>query len=340
LEGAKMMDDNRFKIWMNFWKYAIGILCGTVLTAFLGYLINQRELDLKQIEQDTNLQVKEQENLSNYFKYTMEGNVYDRLKLTNFFSRVLDDSASRNRWRRYQDLIQSQLEEYVSVKFKLDSINSIFTGKDTIKGFDYTYTYTYAILEEKMKRLDKMLNPVYLAEWKSTDASLKQIGTEVQEEIVPIIKLELERFSHSTNATVGGLYDVSNGRKFLCFVLEDGPRATKVPGETRIPAGEYEITLMSEGGHHSRYAQKFADFHKGMLWIRNVPDFKNILIHIGNTHNDTQGSLLVGSQLINEPGDEKVISSTVAYKKIYPPIAQAIVEGKKVTITIVDNDTQ
>lgn len=78
------MENERFKIWISFAKYTISIILGTILTAYLGFIINQRELDLQEIQQKSEFRITEQENLSRYFKYTLEGNAYDRLKLSTF----------------------------------------------------------------------------------------------------------------------------------------------------------------------------------------------------------------------------------------------------------------
>ena len=97
------------------------------------------------------------------------------------------------------------------------------------------------------------------------------------------MKLEVLRFSSQNNSTLGMLFDVTKGRKFLCFTLEDEFREVKISGETRIPAGTYNVTLRTEGGFNQRYDDKFGtDFNKGMLWVRDVPGFEYILIH--NNH--------------------------------------------------------
>jgi len=124
--------------------------------------------------------------------------------------------------------------------------------------------------------------------------------------------------------------------KFSVYGLEDEHRTLKVAGETRIPAGRYKITVRDFGGFHGRYAKKFPDFHKGMLWIRDVPNFEYVLIHIGNTDDDTAGCLLVGSQ----PSKAKsltVSNSTTAYKKLYKQVIQAALDDD-LWIEIVDAD--
>ena len=154
------------------------------------------------------------------------------------------------------------------------------------------------------------------------------------------MKLEVQRFSSQSNSTLGMLFDVTGTPKFLCYTLEDEFREVKVSGETRIPSGTYNVTLRTEGGFNKRYTEKFgADFNKGMLWVRDVPNFEYILIHIGNTDLDSAGCLLVGdSQTQNITKNGFIGSSTDAYKRVYPQIADVLVNGGEVCITYVDYD--
>lgn len=148
------------------------------------------------------------------------------------------------------------------------------------------------------------------------------------------MELRVIRMYSQDDFTLGALYlESKEGREFLCFTLEDEHRDEKVMGETRIPAGTYRITLRTVGGHHNRYKDKFPDMHKGMLWVRDVPNFEYILIHIGNTDEHTAGCLLVGNS-----ADMKgfIGKSTAAYKNIYPEVAQALLDGEEVWITYRD----
>ena len=156
-----------------------------------------------------------------------------------------------------------------------------------------------------------------------------------------MIKLEVLRVSSESDSSSGLVFDITNGKKFLCYSLEDEYRNDKVMHETRVPAGTYQIKLRKEGGFNARYTKKYGDFHKGMLHVQDVPGFEYILIHTGNTDEHTSGCLIVGdSQENNQLLKNGFIGKSVqAYKRIYTPIAEALENGEEVTITYVDYDT-
>ena len=155
------------------------------------------------------------------------------------------------------------------------------------------------------------------------------------------MKLEVLRISSQEDSTNGILFDITDGkREFLCYTLEDEHRDVKKYGETRVPAGTYNITLRTVGGFHGRYLKKYGEMHKGMLWVREVPNFEYILIHTGNTDEHTAGCLLLGNtQQANFGSSNGFVGSSVdAYKRVYPPIAEALEKGEEVKITYIDFD--
>ena len=152
------------------------------------------------------------------------------------------------------------------------------------------------------------------------------------------MKLEVIRFNKGEDSTNGILFDITDERKFLCYTLEDEYRKEKVYGETCIPEGEYQINFRTEGGYHAKYSKRFADIHMGMLEVCDVPNFKYILIHCGNTDEDTAGCLLVGDTQENNDIKKNgfIGKSTKAYMRIYPAIAKALEAGEEVTIAYRD----
>lgn len=149
------------------------------------------------------------------------------------------------------------------------------------------------------------------------------------------MKLLLKRFSGADESTLGLMF--VNGQ-FYCYSLEDQFNEPKIPGETRIPAGTYQVNLRNEGGMTQRYAERFG-FHQGMLWLQEVPNFQYIYIHTGNNDDHSEGCILVGDgQVQNVTERGQVTSSVAAYSRLYQEVVRAI-RHEAVWITIEDEDS-
>jgi hypothetical protein len=151
--------------------------------------------------------------------------------------------------------------------------------------------------------------------------------------------ITLYRDNGGLESTIGRLC-IGEGitERHFCYTLEDQRQVKKVKGETRIPAGTYEIKLRTVGGFTKRYEQRFPGMHRGMLWLQNVPGFEYILIHIGNDDDDTAGCLLVGysCNLDSRNGGGTIGRSTEAYKDLYKLVIEAMDKGEEVFIAIKD----
>ncbi len=90
------------------------------------------------------------------------------------------------------------------------------------------------------------------------------------------MQMVVDRFTSDNESTISRV--LVDGR-FVCFGLEDEYRTSKVPGETRIPAGKYPVRLRTTGSTHEKYANRYGASHHGMLHIQQVPGFEYILIH-------------------------------------------------------------
>jgi hypothetical protein len=142
------------------------------------------------------------------------------------------------------------------------------------------------------------------------------------------MKLELKRLTSRERVydTIGILLINSD---FACFTLEDRFREVKVPKVTRIPAGTYSLTLRTWGTHHEHFLLKYGeDWHKGMIQLQNVPNFSDILIHVGNTATDTDGCILIGLGLptFDPEKPATILASVAAYERIYPIVRDAILK--------------
>ena len=141
------------------------------------------------------------------------------------------------------------------------------------------------------------------------------------------MKLTLKRIALRDTYTIGKLYidDV-----YFCDTLEDKVRDLnkngifdnneyKVKGKTAIPYGEYEV-IWSYSPRFKRYTPR----------LLNVNSFAGVLIHSGNTSEDTEGCILVGQN--KQVG--KVLNSRQTVNKLYPIIKNAC-KKEKVILNII-----
>ncbi len=145
------------------------------------------------------------------------------------------------------------------------------------------------------------------------------------------MSLVLKRVKSDADTTIGNLW--LDGKLF-CFALEDEHRDVKVASETRIPTGTYQILPRLAGGMIQRYKKRFP-WHRGMLHLQNVPGFKYVYIHVGNTDEDTAGCVLVGFG--TDLRKMTLQSSVAAYKALYERV-YAAAEARELEITIEDRD--
>lgn len=142
----------------------------------------------------------------------------------------------------------------------------------------------------------------------------------------------LKRVRQGKNSTLSELY--IDGL-FQCYVLEDRIRDHKIKGQTCISAGRYCLGINYWGGMNTAYKKRFPDMHQGMIEIKDVPDFSSIYIHIGNTHADTAGCLLVGTYFHRDKHreDYEVYQSQEAYQNLYKALIEHV-KKNKVILTV------
>jgi len=101
--------------------------------------------------------------------------------------------------------------------------------------------------------------------------------------------MKILRSDYYDDTTIGL---VQAGGKFFGYCLEDAVRDAKIKGKTAIPAGKYEMVVNVSNR-----------FKREMPLLLKVPNFEGVRIHGGNTHEDTDGCLLIAS---NRPTDKTV----------------------------------
>lgn len=140
------------------------------------------------------------------------------------------------------------------------------------------------------------------------------------------MKMLLQREALSENSTAGRLFVEG---AFECYTLEDTMREEphkpvsewKIKGRTAIPTGNYRVTLAPSAKRGGRI----------MPLLLAVPGFVGIQIHSGNTAEDTEGCILVGSWRDNA---DTIRGSRAAYDKLFPKIQAAVGRMEEVRIEV------
>ena len=126
-------------------------------------------------------------------------------------------------------------------------------------------------------------------------------------------QIEIRRSKMLATCTMGQMYGPDG--EFLCHTLEDPVRNVKVPGDTAIPAGRYELAIP--------FSKKYG---RPMPRLLEVPFYTGILIHVGNTPHHTEGCILVGDDEPNTPAF--LDNSRTAFDRIFPILRKLVEKGE------------
>lgn len=142
------------------------------------------------------------------------------------------------------------------------------------------------------------------------------------------MELKLKRIAKRPNYTIGKLY--IDG-KYFCDTIEDTDRglsstmneavimAKKIKHKTAIPAGKYAVDMRTVSTRFGSQA-----FYKDVCGgrvprLQGVKGFDGVLIHCGNTAEDSSGCILVGYNTVKG----MVTNSKDTFRRLYEIIAKA-----------------
>jgi hypothetical protein len=150
----------------------------------------------------------------------------------------------------------------------------------------------------------------------------------------------LQRYSDNGDDTLGLMFSGEEYNLSLAgYTLEDEKRIVKVKGETRIPAGKYELKLRKVDSPLTlKYRNRFHWFTYH-IQIMEVPNFNYVYVHIGNNDEDTDACVLIGDSTNNNmivPGF--IAKSSPAYERWYVRHRDHLEAGNQAFIEIRDED--
>lgn len=114
-------------------------------------------------------------------------------------------------------------------------------------------------------------------------------------------------------------------------VFDDGE--FKVYGESAIPYGTYQVSMNVKSPKYSNFTKypKYKKYNGYLPRLLDVPHFDGILIHIGNSHRDSCGCILVGENKVVG----KVLDSTKTFYRLMDEwLIPANNRGETITLEI------
>jgi hypothetical protein len=155
-------------------------------------------------------------------------------------------------------------------------------------------------------------------------------------------ELTLERLFDNGDDTIGVFKEQTPlFKSLLGFTCEDQKQnGPKIPGETRIPAGRYEIVLNKVDTNLTlKYRAKYLWFTYHLM-LKNVKGFVGIYIHIGNDDDHTDGCVTMGDTVHNislkKYEKQSISESTLCFERFHKTFVPFLEAGNKLFITIID----
>ncbi len=160
------------------------------------------------------------------------------------------------------------------------------------------------------------------------------------------MKLRLRRIALKDAYTIGKLEVWKNNQwAYLCDTIEDKVRdlnkngkfdngEKKIPNETAIPYGTYNITMNVASPKFSNYTKYpySRKYHACMPRLLNVNSFDGILIHPGSSANSSSGCIIVGkNKIVGKVVDSQQVWCSLMENYFWP----AKKTGESITIEII-----
>lgn len=152
------------------------------------------------------------------------------------------------------------------------------------------------------------------------------------------MKILVKRTYKKTDYTIGNLYIDD---QWFCNTMEDVDKGltqsqpssyiynVKRCGEVAIPTGTYNVDMDTVSPKYSK-KEKYKSIDGKLPRLEDVPGFEGILIHCGNTHEDSKGCILVGKNKLKG----RVCESTTTFFNLYKILHDAHNKGEEIILTI------
>ncbi|EPR69087.1 DUF5675 family protein [Cyclobacterium qasimii] len=198
--------------------------------------------------------------------------------------------------------------------------------------------FTTSQTTKEEKNTDQILNPSIEKFKEAFKPDIKKVETLLESQEVnslPDSLITILRYIDDGNTTLGLMFI---NKVFFAYTLEDTHKDEKVPGGTRIPEGHYKLGINPNlSPLTQRYRNRF-DWFSNHIEIKGIPNYDLVYIHIGNSHKDTKGCILIADGVNASQPEKMILQSQKAFERFYRYIFPKIDQNEPMAINILNEE--
>tara|TARA_R110002050_G_scaffold3382_9_gene17828 strand:+ start:3275 stop:4078 length:804 start_codon:yes stop_codon:yes gene_type:complete len=152
---------------------------------------------------------------------------------------------------------------------------------------------------------------------------------------LPKAMITVLRYVDDGNTTLGLMFI---NKTFFAYTLEDTHNDEKIPGGTRIPEGHYQLGINEQLSPLTKKYRNRFNWFSNHIEIKGIPNYDKVYIHIGNSHKDTKGCILIADGVNAGQTEKMILQSQKAYERFYKNIIPKINQNEPMAINILNEE--
>ena len=214
-QSKQLVQGISFKQWIDFVKFFLGTFTVGVTTIVVNYQIQNRELELKELEK-----------LGGYVDHALEENIGVRRRFSQYFATVTRSNSLRKRWEEYNLLVEQEYGKVVKDKEEKERLESqlqeAYSQGEEVGG-ELTRVRTQILLleqelkvaRERQRRERKITVQAYWHEEGFTAQDAEELRIKLENQGIPTVVLKHINPGPPDSIFIGALVSAKDARLVL-----------------------------------------------------------------------------------------------------------------------------
>lgn len=109
------MENEKLKIWLGFWKFILGTVALGIISAILNWQYQNKQLEQEKVRQESDF-------VAQFLNNALDKDLEKRRDFAEYFFRVSPTADARERWKKYQEYITSQMSSANKYQDEIESL--------------------------------------------------------------------------------------------------------------------------------------------------------------------------------------------------------------------------